>query len=172
MIAAIEALERLTSLTPDFPQPGVLFRDLSPVFADAEALRAVSLALVQGSDAASIAGIEARGFVLAAAAAALTRRGVMVVRKAGKLPPPTLRRDYELEYGRASLEIPAAGTAPGTRVLVVDDVLATGGTMRATVDLLRLAGLEVAGGAVAIELADLGGREQLADLEVRALLTV
>lgn len=172
MTAATEALERLTSLTPDFPEPGVLFRDLSPVFADADALRAVAEQLVAGSDAAAIAGIEARGFVLAAAAAALTRRGAIVVRKAGKLPPPTIRRDYALEYGSASLEIAASATAGGMSVLVVDDVLATGGTMRATVDLLRIAGFRVSGVAVAIELGELGGRQQLGDVDVRALLTV
>lgn len=169
---ATEALERLTSLTPDFPQPGVLFRDLTPVFADADALRAVATELVAGSDADAIAGIEARGFVLAAAAAALTDRGAIVVRKAGKLPPPTLREEYDLEYGSATLELSAGVFAEGTRVLVVDDVLATGGTLRATVDLLRLASMEVTGVAVAIELAGLRGRDRLPDVDIRSLVVV
>lgn len=172
MTAATRALRRLTTLTPDFPRPGVLFRDLTPVFADPDALRAVASELVADVDADAVAGIEARGFVLAAAAAVLTGRGTIVVRKAGKLPPPTLRRDYELEYGSATLEISSGLLASGTRVLIVDDVLATGGTLRATVDLLRMADLEVAAVAVALELAELGGRARLPDVEVRALLSV
>lgn len=172
MTRATDALQRLTSTTADFPRPGVLFRDLSPVFADPDALRAVASELAADADADAIAGIEARGFVLAAAAAALTGRGAIVVRKAGKLPPPTLRRAYALEYGEATLEIPQRIAAPGTRVLVVDDVLATGGTLRATVDLLREGGLVVDSVAVALELGELEGRTRLPDVELRALLTV
>jgi adenine phosphoribosyltransferase len=172
MSTATDALARLTSVTPDFPSPGILFRDLTPVFADPEALRAVAEELVEGSTAEAIAGIEARGFVLAAAAAVATGRGAIVVRKAGKLPPPTVSREYALEYGTATLELSLGVFRPGTRVVVVDDVLATGGTMRATVDLLREAGLEVEGVAVAIELAALGGRAKLPDVPVRALSVI
>lgn len=171
MSAAEEALRRLTATVPDFPQPGVLFRDLTPVLADAEGLRAVAEGLVEGAEPFdAIAGIEARGFVLAAAAAVLAGTGVVLVRKAGKLPRPRFRESYQLEYGTAELELSGTELPPGSRVLLVDDVLATGGTLRAATDLLARSEYLVVGAAVAVELPALGGRSRLGELAVRALI--
>jgi adenine phosphoribosyltransferase len=160
---------------PDFPQPGVLFRDLTPLFADGPAFRRVVDAIVAhhgegGFD--EVAGIEARGFLIAAAVGYATGTGVVPIRKAGKLPGETLRVDYALEYGTASLEVHVDAFSPGARVLLVDDVLATGGTAAAAADLVERAGAEVVGLTVLMELADLGGRANLPDRDVQALLTV
>jgi len=171
--AAAELVDRLTVAVPDFPEPGVLFRDLTPTFADAEAFRAITDELVGAFDTFDlVAGIEARGFLLAAAAAYAARTGVVAVRKAGKLPPRTLIEHYELEYGAAALEIRADQLVPGTRVLVLDDVLATGGTVDATCTLLERAGAVVTGVGVVLELAGLGGRERLAGRAVHAIRLV
>ena len=169
--AASDALDRLTALVPDFPEPGVLFRDLTPVLADAAALRAVAteLAEVAAGDYDAIAGVEARGFALAAAAAALSSTGLVLIRKAGKLPRPTYHREYDLEYGRAALELHRDELPAGSRVLLVDDVLATGGTLVAALALLSEAEIEVVGISVALELSALGGRARLADRDVHAL---
>lgn len=173
MTSATDALERLTSLVPDFPSPGILFRDLTPVFGDADALRAVVTELADGGATFDIiAGVEARGFLLAAAAAALTGTGVLPVRKAGKLPRPDASRDYALEYGTATLEVQTSHLPAGTRVLLIDDVLATGGTLAAAAELLEECGLTLVGIAVAIELEGLGGRALLGDRPVRAIQTV
>jgi adenine phosphoribosyltransferase len=170
---AAELVDRLTLLTPDFPEPGVLFRDLSATLADATALREITDELVGAFDGFDlVAGIEARGFLLAAAAAYASGTGVVAVRKAGKLPPRTLTEHYELEYGAAALEIRADQLVPGTRVLVLDDVLATGGTIEATCTLLERAGAVVAGIGVVLELADLGGRRRLAGRGIHAIRTV
>ncbi|MEW1957597.1 adenine phosphoribosyltransferase [Kineococcus sp. NPDC059986] len=159
---------------PDFPEPGVVFKDLTPLLADPSAFGALTrvladLALAAGADA--VAGIEARGFMLAAPAAERAGVGFWPVRKAGKLPPPVLRRDYDLEYGSASLELAASAVRPGAKVLVVDDVLATGGTARAACELLEEAGAEVVGLVVLLELAFLGGRAGLGGRPVVALRT-
>ncbi len=127
------------------------------------------LATSVGADA--VAGIEARGFMLAAPAAERAGVGFWPVRKAGKLPPPVLRRDYALEYGSASLELAASAVTPGARVLVVDDVLATGGTARAACELLEEAGAHVVGLVVLLELGFLSGRAGLGDRAVVALHT-
>lgn len=172
MSAARAALERLTTTVPDFPAPGVLFRDLTPVLADGAALGAVATELVEGAapfDA--IAGVEARGFVLAAAAAALAGTGVVLVRKAGKLPRPRFSAGYELEYGTAELQLSGDELPAGSRVLLVDDVLATGGTLAAAAELLARSDYRVVGAAVAVELPALGGRARLGDLALRALVT-
>jgi adenine phosphoribosyltransferase len=158
---------------PDFPQPGILFKDITPLLADAEAFAAVvaDLAAV-APDVDIVAGVEARGFLLAGAIAAALGCGVVPVRKAGKLPPPTVRAAYDLEYGSAEIEVPV-GLLAGKRVLLVDDVLATGGTMRAAADLLADAGAGVAALAVILELSFLDGRAQLgAHPPLTALLTV
>ncbi|HEV7823834.1 MAG TPA: adenine phosphoribosyltransferase [Mycobacteriales bacterium] len=160
---------------PDFPQPGVLFRDLTPLFADGPAFREVIDAIVahHGRDGFDeVAGIEARGFLLAAAIGYATGAGVVPVRKAGKLPGETIRVDYALEYGVATLEVHADAFSPGARVLLVDDVLATGGTAAAAAALVERAGATVSGLSVLMELADLDGRSLLAGRDVHSLLTV
>ncbi|WP_229686688.1 adenine phosphoribosyltransferase [Longimycelium tulufanense] len=169
----LERAWRLMREVPDFPEPGVLFRDISPVLADAEAFRAVVYGLARTApDADLVLGIEARGFLLGAAVAYACGTGIVGVRKPGKLPAVAHRVDYDLEYGQATLELPEGTVAPGQRVLVVDDVLATGGTVAASSELVRQAGGEVVGAAVAVELAALGGRERLAGLNVHAVFTV
>jgi adenine phosphoribosyltransferase len=160
---------------PDFPQPGIVFKDLSPLFADAAAYRAVVDELVRVHQPAGfdvVVGIEARGFVLAAAAAYAAGVGVVPVRKAGKLPRATYAVTYALEYGEATLEVHRDAFTPGQRVLVIDDVLATGGTIRATLELVQRAGGAVAGVTVLVELGFLNGRAQLAGYPLTALLTV
>lgn len=156
----------------DFPQPGVLFKDIMPLLADAAAFGAcidVFAALPAAAEAELIAGIEARGFVVAAALARAVGAGVVPVRKAGKLPPPTVSARYELEYGSAEIEVPV-GVLDGKRVFVVDDVLATGGTLAASLELLARAGAVATGVGVLIELEFLGGRARLAGHELTALL--
>jgi adenine phosphoribosyltransferase len=163
-------LDRLTRLAPDFPVPGVLFRDLTPVLADAAALSMISAALIADAEPFDVvAGLEARGFLLAAAAAVTAGTGVLAIRKPGKLPGRLLREDYALEYGLASLELNPDDVRVGSRILVVDDVLATGGTAAAACRLLRAAGGIVTEVAVAIELPALNGRAQLPDVQLRAI---
>ncbi|WP_331254089.1 MULTISPECIES: adenine phosphoribosyltransferase [unclassified Modestobacter] len=173
---------------PDFPEPGVLFRDLTPVFADAGAFRRVVDALTEPADvdprAAAlgradggpgfdvVAGVEARGFLLAAAVALDAGTGVLPVRKAGKLPREVVTAEYVLEYGTATLELHADAITPGQRVLLVDDVLATGGTLEAAIALVEQLGGVVTAVAVVVELMALGGRERLAPHPVHALWRV
>jgi len=158
---------------PDFPEPGVQFRDLTPVFADGLAFRALSSALIApfAGRFDVLAGLEARGFLLAGAASALCGAGVLPVRKGGKLPRAVLREEYDLEYGTAALEVHDGELPPGSRVLIIDDVLATGGTAGAAAALIERAGWRVAGVSVAIELPALGGRDRLGDgVEIHSLL--
>jgi adenine phosphoribosyltransferase len=161
---------------PDFPTPGVLFRDLSPLLADPAAFGAVADLIAGRHRGAAdlVAGLEARGFLLAGAVGYAAGLGVVLVRKAGKLPAPTVGASYVLEYGEATIEVPAAAFAAARRVLLVDDVLATGGTLLAAVDLVRRAGGEVAGVSVILDLAALGGRARLAErgIEVHAVVTL
>jgi adenine phosphoribosyltransferase len=161
---------------PDFPQAGIVYKDISPLFADAAAFRAVVDAMVTSQDGSdgfdTVAGIEARGFVLASAVAYAAGVGVVPVRKAGKLPRATYSVSYQLEYGEATLEVHQDAFTPGQRVLVVDDVLATGGTARATLDLVEQAGASVASFTVLLELGFLNGRARLAGYPLHALLTV
>ncbi len=171
---AREAVERLTAIIPDFPQPGIVFRDLSPVFADGAALRAITDAIVEPfvGRVDAVAGVEARGFVLAAAAAYALGTGVLIVRKPGKLPRHVIHEDYALEYGTASLELHPDELPAGSRVLVLDDVLATGGTLRAATTLIDRAGWTVAGVSVVLELEALAGRDALPGRDIRSLQTV
>jgi adenine phosphoribosyltransferase len=157
----------------DYPQPGVMFKDITPLLADPAALAAVVSALASGHDVVDkVAGIEARGFILAAPVALQLGAGFVPVRKQGKLPGPTYAQSYDLEYGSATVEVHQDAFAPGERVLIVDDVLATGGTGSATAELVRKAGAEVAGIAVIMELSFLNGRSRLPDAAIRSLLVV
>lgn len=185
-----ELIAGLTVDIPDHPEPGVLFRDLTPVFADGGAFRRVvaGLAAPEASDPRAAAvlagrgragdpgfdvvvGVEARGFLLAAAVAFDCGVGVVPVRKAGKLPRECVSADYALEYGTATLEMHADSIRPGARVLVVDDVLATGGTLGAAIGLVERLGGVVAAVSVVVELAALQGRERIAPHVVHALWT-
>ena len=158
---------------PDYPQPGVMFKDITPLLADGPALAAVVTALSSGHEGVhKVAGIEARGFILAAPVAIQLGAGFVPVRKQGKLPGPTYAQSYDLEYGSATIEVHQDAFAPGERVLIVDDVLATGGTGAATVELVRKAGAEVAGIAVILELSFLHGRPRLPEVPIRSLLVV
>lgn len=135
-------LKALIRDVPDFPTPGVLFRDISPLLKNHEAMNFVAHKMVEGIDLSKIeyfAGIESRGFILAMLLATTHKKGFMPIRKAGKLPPPVLQTSYDLEYGKASIELP-----PGEgRIMIVDDVLATGGTLQAAIDLSTQAGYKV-----------------------------
>ena len=158
---------------PDYPQPGVVFKDITPLLADGEAFRAVIDVLAETyGPVEKVAGIEARGFILAAPVAARLGAGFVPIRKKGKLPGATLAQDYELEYGTATIEVLTDAFDPADRVLIIDDVLATGGTARATADLVLRTGAQLAGIAVLLELSFLHGRARLAGLPVSALLTV
>jgi adenine phosphoribosyltransferase len=160
---------------PDFPKPGIVFKDLMPLFADGPVFRQLIDGIIAREGAGSfdvVAGVEARGFVVAAAIAYATGKGVVPVRKAGKLPRKTHAVSYALEYGEATLEVHEDAFVAGQRVLVVDDVLATGGTAVAALDLVERAGGTVSGFTVLLELSFLDGRERLAPRTVRALLTV
>ena len=161
-------VDRLIATIPDFPEPGIVFRDLTPVFADGPALRALSHGLTQPFEGRfdHIGGLEARGFLIAGAASVLTGAGVLSVRKAGKLPRAVLSQEYVLEYGTAALEVHVDQLPPGSRVLIVDDVLATGGTAYAAAALIQRAGWQVVGVSVALELDGLGGRAKLEALGI------
>ncbi|MCF3176041.1 adenine phosphoribosyltransferase [Streptomyces sioyaensis] len=156
-------LSRITDV-PDHPQPGVVFKDISPLLADPVAFGALTDAFVDlcaRYRVDKVVGLEARGFILAAPVAVRAAVGFVPVRKAGKLPGATLGQAYELEYGTAEIELHEDALAPGDRVLVIDDVLATGGTADASLQLIRRAGAEVAGLAVLLELGFLAGRQRL-----------
>ncbi len=170
------AWPRLLRDIPDFPKPGVLFKDITPLLADggafAEAVADMA-APWRATPPDAVAGIESRGFILGAALAHALGCGFVPVRKPGKLPARTLTQDYQLEYGSDRLEIHADALPPGARVLVVDDVLATGGTLRAATALLRRQGADVVGAGVLVELAFLRGRERWDDpAPLRAAWTV
>ncbi|MFD7840456.1 adenine phosphoribosyltransferase [Streptomyces sp. NPDC059761] len=157
----------------DYPKPGVMFKDITPLLADPKAFAALTDALVELAGqygATKIVGLEARGFILAAPVAVQAGIGFVPVRKAGKLPGATLAQSYELEYGTAEIEVHAEDLSAGDRVMVIDDVLATGGTAEASLSLIRRAGAEVAGVAVLMELSFLPGRERLAGALVGAPL--
>ncbi|TQM04128.1 adenine phosphoribosyltransferase [Pseudonocardia kunmingensis] len=171
--ADLARVAELVRDVPDHPSPGILFRDITPVLADAAAFTVVTTELASlVGDADLVAGVEARGFLLAAAVAVVAGTGVVPVRKAGKLPRVAASRTYELEYGSATLELPADTIAPGARVFLVDDVLATGGTAAAAVDLLTDVGATVVGFGTLLEITALDGRERLGDTRVDALLRV
>ena len=171
-VAAVIA--SLTREVADFPEPGIQFKDLTPLWADARGLATVTNALAALADGADlVAGIDARGFLLGAAVATRLGIGVLAVRKGGKLPPPVHSQTYDLEYGTATLEIPAEGIdVAGRTIVIIDDVLATGGTVAATARLLEAGGARVIAAGVVLELPALGGRERLQGLPVTSLYVV
>lgn len=163
----------------DYPKPGVMFKDITPLLADPVAFTALTDALAElcvRHGATKVVGLEARGFILAAPVAVRAGLGFIPVRKAGKLPGATLSQAYELEYGTAEIEIHAEDVSPDDRIMVIDDVLATGGTAEASLELIRRAGAGVAGVAVLMELGFLAGRARveqgLRGAPLEALITV
>jgi adenine phosphoribosyltransferase len=175
----LESALALIADVPDFPEPGILFKDITPLLADHTALTAVVEALAApGRDADGrpvvdkVLGMESRGFILGAPVALALGVGFVPVRKAGKLPRATYAVSYALEYGEATLEVHQDALQPGDRVLLVDDVLATGGTARATMELVARCGATVHGIAMLMELGFLPGREALGDVDLTTLLTV
>ena len=157
----------------DYPEPGVQYKDIAPLLADGAVFAAVIEAFADRYDGRidAVAGIEARGFVFAAPLAVRLGIGFVPVRKAGKLPGELLSASYDLEYGSASIEVQRDAFAPGARVVVLDDVLATGGTAAAACELVERAGAEVVEFAVLMELGFLGGRSRLTDRVVHSLVT-
>jgi adenine phosphoribosyltransferase len=173
MTDALARLERLIRNIPDFPKPGILFRDITPLLADPSGL-ALAVELLanpfRGKNIDLVVGAESRGFIFGTAVACCLSAGFVVVRKPGKLPHRKVAMTYDLEYGKDTLEMHADAIVRGQRVLVVDDLLATGGTMKACIDLVRQLGGEVCGAAVLIELADLHGRDKLGGTNVHSVL--
>jgi adenine phosphoribosyltransferase len=157
---------------PDFPKPGIVFKDITPLLADAQAFRGLIDALVAPYRGRidTVLGVESRGFILGAAAAVVLGTGLAIVRKPGKLPYHTHRASYELEYGSDTLEIHHDAVGDGHRVLLIDDLLATGGTASAAIDLVKRCGGIVVACAFAIELAFLDGRKRLAPHEIHSLV--
>ena len=178
-MSARETLARLVVDVPDFPEAGVVFKDITPVLADPRAFGTVVEALADaGRDSSGrpvvdhVVGMEARGFILAAPVALALHAGFVPVRKAGKLPRTTVSETYALEYGEATLEAHVDGFHRGDRVLLVDDVLATGGTVAATRRLVERCGVHVHGVAVLMDLSFLPGREAIGNLPLTSLMTV
>jgi adenine phosphoribosyltransferase len=170
---SMDALKLKIRHVPDFPKPGILFYDVTTLLRDPEGFRVAidSLAQPHANDGIDlVVGIESRGFILGSAVADRLRAGFVPVRKLGKLPSITIRASYDLEYGSDSLEMHRDAIEPGQRVLIVDDLLATGGTARATVDLVRQLGADVAGVSFLIELIELNGRARLEGEHVTAVL--
>jgi adenine phosphoribosyltransferase len=172
-VTAVDLRSKIREV-PDWPTPGVGFKDISPLLADAEALEEAIRELagwVKDQEPDLVLGAEARGFILGAAIAREVGCGFLPARRPGKLPPETVSVNYALEYGQNSLELNPDLIARGTRVVIHDDVLATGGTVGALGGLLEELGAEVVGAAFIIELTFLNGREKLGDFPVHALLT-
>src|SRR4029079_5952369 len=167
----LEMLKRHIRDVPDFPQPGVLFRDITPMLADPESFSLAVEALARPySGIDKVVAIESRGFILCARVVLALAAGLFPVRKVGGLPADTLREDYSLEYGVNVVEIHKDAIAPLDRVLIVDDVLATGGTVRAAANLVQRLGGSVVGVSLLVELSFLGGRTRLQDLDVHTVL--
>jgi adenine phosphoribosyltransferase len=174
MTVDVTWLEGLVRDVPDFPKPGIIFKDVTPLWADASAFRFSIDAIADhyaGVEIDRVVGIEARGFILAAPVAYRFGAGFVPVRKPGKLPAEIASESYELEYGTDTLEIHRDGILAGQRVLIVDDVLATGGTAAATIRLVEALGGSVVGLGFLLELGFLRGRERLTDYELVSLIT-
>jgi adenine phosphoribosyltransferase len=173
MTDPITPLKKLIRDIPDFPKPGVLFRDITPMLADASGL-ALAIELManpfRGKNIDLVVGAESRGFIFGTAVACCLSAGFSLVRKPGKLPHKRVSMKYELEYGTDSLEMHEDAIVKGQRVLIVDDVLATGGTMKACCDLVRHLGGDLVAVAVLIELEGLKGREKVKPVHVHSVL--
>lgn len=168
---SIDDLRGLIRDVPDFPQPGILFRDITPLLANGRAFHAVVGLMAASYDEIDVVvAIESRGFILGAPVALELGAGLVPVRKAGRLPAETISADYALEYGVNTVEIHRDAITPGQRVLIVDDLLATGGTVKATIDLVKQLGGDIAGVSVLAELAFLDGRRKLAPHEIQSLI--
>ncbi len=164
-------LKNLVRTIPDYPKPGIMFRDVTTLFADAQGFKAAIAQLVEPyrtEPIDAVAGIEARGFILGGAVADRLGCGFIPVRKKGKLPAETVGQDYELEYGTDTIEIHADAVKPGERILIVDDLIATGGTAEAAVKLIRRIGGEIVGAAFVIDLPELGGVKRLDALGIES----
>ena len=173
-IATAAEIAQAIRNVPDFPKPGIQFKDITPVLADAHLFSSSIDLLTEGFAPGSIdavVGIDARGFIFAAAAAKKLEAGFVPVRKKGKLPYTTIEQDYALEYGHATVAIHTDALKPGARVLLLDDLLATGGTAAAAAALVQKLGAHIVGIGFVIELSFLQGREKLGGLPVRSLVT-
>ncbi len=169
-----DEIQAMVRDVPDFPKPGILFKDITPILKDPEVFRGTVAALaeaVRGERINFIVGIESRGFIFGAGLAQTLGAGFVPVRKPGKLPYRTVRETYQLEYGEDALEIHEDAVGRGDRVVIIDDLLATGGTAEAAVRLVRRLGAEVTAVAVVIELAFLQGRARLQGIPVYSLVT-
>jgi adenine phosphoribosyltransferase len=173
----MDIVEKLTQKIrdiPDFPQKGILFKDITPLLNDPRTFRMAIDAMAQpyiGRHIDLVVGIEARGFIIGSALAYVINTGLIPLRKPGKLPFLTHRMSYHLEYGSAELEVHRDAIKPGQRVIIVDDLLATGGTMRASVDLVKTLEAEIVGVSFLVELSFLEGRERLQGYDVTSLIT-
>lgn len=169
----VENLRRLVRDIPDFPKPGILFRDITPLLADPSGL-ALAVELLanpfRGKGIDLVVGAESRGFIFGTAVACCLSAGFVIVRKPGKLPHTRISKSYDLEYGKDTLEMHSDAIVKGQRVLIVDDLLATGGTMSACCELVSHLGGTIAGIAVLIELTGLGGREKIGNLDVHSVI--
>ena len=160
---------------PDFPKPGIIFKDITPLLADPAALAETVRQLArpyESKGAELVVGVESRGFIFGSLVAAHLGAGFVPIRKPSKLPAETISQTYELEYGTDTIEIHADAIRPGQKVLMIDDLLATGGTMAAACELVRRLGGDIVGVAFVIELSFLSGRDKLAGCEVRSLIRV
>jgi adenine phosphoribosyltransferase len=172
-VRAADDLRAKIREVPDFPKPGILFYDITTLLRDADAFREVidrMAEAVKGERIDLVVGMESRGFIFAAPLADRLRAGFVPVRKLGKLPAETIEVEYDLEYGTATLEIHRDAISPGQRVLVVDDLLATGGTVLGTIELVRRLGGEIAGLSFMVELTALGGRAKLSEFTIHSLI--
>ena len=173
-VTSADDLRKLIREVPDFPKPGILFYDITTLLKDPAAFREVidrMVEQVRGTPIDLVVGMESRGFIFSAPIAYQLQAGFVPVRKLGKLPAETIEVEYALEYGTATLEIHRDAIQAGQRVLIVDDLLATGGTVMGTIELVQRLGGEVAGLSFMVELSALNGRERLSQFAIHALLT-
>ena len=171
----MSTLEQLLRDVPDFPKPGIVFKDITPLLADADALKeAVRLLADPYRDmhVDIVVGVESRGFIFGPAVAVELGAGFVPIRKPGKLPAETISASYELEYGTDTLEIHADAVQPGQKVVLVDDLIATGGTIAAVRELIEALGGEIVGASFLVELCFLNGREKLPGIDIRSLIQV